>query len=89
MSKSYVNYTAPSTWTDIFSVSTYSDLAGKSILVQAVGLSGIKLFAGGTSAPIDANQGYSLTEGASWSGSADHLWVRGGEYATLAIGLED
>lgn len=89
MAANSANFTPGADWTDIFASAPYNALSNQKITVQSVGFAAVRLFAGGAAAPADPAQGFTLINGASWTGTTDHLWVRSGGNASLAIGTED
>lgn len=76
-------------WPDLYASAPYNALSGRKVTVQSVGFASVKVYAGGAAAPAGANEGYSLSNGESWTGTIDHLWVRSSGNASLAIGTGD
>lgn len=81
------NFATTEGWTDLYTQTGYTGLASQKVTVQTVARSAIKLYAGGASAPADNDQGFTLAAGQSWTGTTDHLWLRG--TSRVAVGRED
>ncbi|MBB4859618.1 hypothetical protein HNO88_002947 [Novosphingobium chloroacetimidivorans] len=81
------NFAPTDTWQDLYAQAGYTGLANQKVTVQTVARGAVKLYAGGTTPPADTEQGFTLAAGQSWTGTTDHLWLRG--TSRVAVGVED